>query len=77
MLKTLKSLLLWNQKADDLESSYAASGTRVLPNLFYEKVKFGAPLLLYGKKLKHCFFFSETIVVFDIKVGGCSQLMST
>ena len=29
-----KNLLLWNQKADDLESSYAASGTRVLPNLF-------------------------------------------
>ena len=29
--KTLKDLLLWNQKADDLE---IASGARVLPNLF-------------------------------------------
>ena len=29
-----KILLLWNQKADDLESLSAASGTRVLPNLF-------------------------------------------
>ena len=29
-----KNLLLWNQKADDLESLYAAFDTRVLPNLF-------------------------------------------
>ena len=32
--KKLKTLLLWNQKANDLESWYAASGTRVLPGLF-------------------------------------------
>ena len=32
--KTLKNLLLWNQTADDLESWYAASDTRVLPSLF-------------------------------------------
>ena len=32
MVKTLKNLL-WNQKADDLETCYAALGTRVLPNL--------------------------------------------
>ena len=25
--------LLWNQKADDLENWYAASGTQVLPSL--------------------------------------------
>ena len=31
--KNLKNLL-WNQKADDLESWYAASGTQVLPSLF-------------------------------------------
>ena len=31
-------------------------------------------MLLYGKKVKQCvFFFPETIVVYDIKVGGCSQ----
>ena len=34
MIKTLKNLLLWNQKADDLENWYAASDTRVLPSLF-------------------------------------------
>ena len=28
-----KNLLLWNQKADDLESWYALSGARVPPNL--------------------------------------------
>ena len=32
--KNLKSLLLWNQKTDDLESWYATSGTQVLPSLF-------------------------------------------
>ena len=30
--KKLKKRLLWNQKADDLESWYEASGTRVLPS---------------------------------------------
>ena len=30
-------------------------------------------MLLYGKKLKQ-WIFSETIVVYDIKVGRCSQL---
>ena len=34
MVKTLKNLLLWNQKADDLETLYAASGARVLPFFF-------------------------------------------
>ena len=32
--KTLKNLLLPNQKADDLETWYAVSGARVLPSLF-------------------------------------------
>ena len=32
--KTLKNLLLQNQKADDLETWYAASGAQVLPSLF-------------------------------------------
>ena len=31
MVKTLKTLLLWNQKAEDLESWYGALGTQVLP----------------------------------------------
>ena len=33
MVKTIKNLLL-NQKANELETLYAASGARVLPNLF-------------------------------------------
>ena len=32
-VKTLKNLL-WNQKADDLETLYAASGAQVLSSLF-------------------------------------------
>ena len=51
VVKTLKNLL-WNQKADDLESWYAALGNWVLPSLFkwcpcidpdpfYDMVKFG------------------------------------
>ena len=31
--KNLKNLLLWNQKADDLETWYASLGAWVLPNL--------------------------------------------
>ena len=30
-------------------------------------------MLLYGKTVKQC-FFSETIVVYDVKVGKCTQL---
>ena len=30
-VKSLKNILLRNQKADDLETRYAASGARVLP----------------------------------------------
>ena len=32
--KTFNNRLLWNQKADGLESWYAALGIRVLPNMF-------------------------------------------
>ena len=31
-------------------------------------------MLLYRKKVEQCFFFSETIVVYGIKVGRYSQL---
>ena len=34
MVKTLKNLLLRNQKVGDLETWYAASGAQVLPSLF-------------------------------------------
>ena len=81
--KNLKKNLLWNQKANDLETWYARLGARVLPsllkwlpwvdldlNLFYGKVKFG-PLCFCWKKGK-TIDFSETIVVYDVKVGRCS-----
>ena len=83
MVKTWKILFLWNQKADDLESLYAASGTRVLPGSckwwlgwtwpILRPGQIWSPMLLYGKKVK-TMDFSEIIVVYDIKVGRCSQL---
>ena len=84
MVKTYKNHLLWNQKVDDLESWYAALGTQVLPSLFkwwpwndldlfYGKVKFGPLCFCMAKKIKQ-WIFSETIVVYAIKVGRCSQL---
>ena len=62
MVKTLKNLLLQNQKADDLESWHVASGAPVLPSLFkwwswadldlfYGKVNFG-PYVFVWKKVK-------------------------
>ena len=83
MIKTIKNLLLWNQKADNLETWFAASSTRVLPSLFKwcswvdldlfnGKVKFG-PLCFCMGKVK-TMDFSETVVVCDINVGRCSQL---
>ena len=74
IVKTLKNLLLRNQKADDLETWYAALGAQVLPNLFkwcpwvdrglfYGKVKFG-PLCFCMEKGK-TMDISETIVVYD------------
>ena len=33
MLLFGKNLLLWNQKADDIETWYASLGAQVLPNL--------------------------------------------
>ena len=68
--KSLKSLLLRNQKekADDLETWYAALGPRVLPTLFklwscvdldlvYGKIKFGPLFFCTGKRLNNGFFF--------------------
>ena len=83
MLKTFKNLLLWNQKADYLESgmqhrvleyyqvcsnddpgmtlTYFTTRSNLVPYAF---------VLEKGKTMD----FSETIVVFDIKIGTCSQL---
>ena len=67
MVKTLKILLLWNQKADGLETWYASWGARVLPSslkwwpwvdldLFYSKVKFGPLCFIWEKKVNNGFF---------------------
>ena len=81
--KHLKILLLWNQKADDLESWYAASGTQVLPSLFNGGPRLTLTYFTAWSDLVHYAFvlekrktmdFSETIVVYDIKVCRCSQL---
>ena len=74
MIKTFKNLL-WNRKADDLKTWYSAPSTakfvQMMP-LFYGKVKCD-PLYLCMGKIK-TIDFSETIVVYDTKVGRCSQL---
>ena len=59
--KNFQNLLLWNRKADELETWYAALSTRVLPSLFkwrpwidngllYAKVKFGPLYFCLGKR---------------------------
>ena len=54
--KKLTNPLLRNQKADDLETWYAASGDQVLPSswvdldLFNGKVKFGPLCFCMGKR---------------------------
>ena len=77
--KTLKTLLLQNQMADDLETWYAALGAQVLPSLF--KWWCWVDLdLFYGKFGPLCFCMgkgktmdiSEIIVVYDVKVGRCN-----
>ena len=77
MVKTLKNLLLWNQKANDLESWYANIGCSSTSK-FGQMTTLGWPwpilwqgqiwflLLLYGK--------TETVVVYDVRVGRCSKL---
>ena len=83
--KKLKKHLLWNQTADALDSWYAAAGTRLLQvcsnddlgmTLTYYTAR--SALVPYAFVWEKCkttdFFFSETIVVYDLKVGRCSQL---
>ena len=81
MVKTWKNLLC-NQKADDLESWYAASGTWVLPSsnddsgftLTYFMARSNFVPYAFVWEEDKTMDFSETIVVYDIKVGRCSQL---
>ena len=80
MVKTLNNLLLWNQKACDLETWYVASGARVLPSsnddpgltlTYFTGRSNLVPYAFLWEKGK-TMDFSETIVVYDIKVGRCS-----
>ena len=82
MVKTLKHLL-WNQKADDLETWYAASDAGVLPSLFNDDpgliltcftARSNLALYAFVWEKGKAMDFSETILVYDIKVGRCSQL---
>ena len=70
-----------NQKPDDLETWYVASGAQVLPNLFkwwpwvdldlfYGKVN-SVPYAFVWEKGK-TMDISETVVVFDVIVSRCS-----
>ena len=67
MVKTFKNLIIWNGKADDPETWYAASSTWVLQcllkwcpcvdlDVFYGKVKFGPLCFCMGKSSNNGFF---------------------
>ena len=78
MVKALKIFFSGTKKSDDLETWYAASGTRVLSICSYDD---SGLILTYFTEMSilvsYAFVwenvktmdFSETIVVYDIKVG--------
>ena len=79
-VKTLKNLLLRNQKANDLETWYAPLGARVLlyqdcsnddPGLILIYFMARSNLVPYAFVWEKCktMDFSETIVVYDVKVS--------
>ena len=67
MVKTLKNLLLRNQKADDLETWYAALGAQVLPKFLINDP--GLTLTYFVWEKGKTMDFSETIVVYDLKLA--------
>ena len=79
--KNLKNLLLRNQKTDDLETWYAVSSVRVLLCLFKKDLGLTMTYFTSRSNLVPYIFvwekgktmdFSETIVVYDVKVGRCN-----
>ena len=77
MVKTLKNLLQ-NQKADDIETCYAASSARELPNLFNDDPWLTLTYFMVRTNLVPNAFvwekdktmdFSETVVVYDLKLA--------
>ena len=80
MVKSLKNLLPWNQRANDLETWYAASGAQVLPSsnddpgltmTYFTARSILLPYAFIWEKGK-TMDISETIVACDVKVGRCS-----
>ena len=82
IVKTFKNLLLRNQKADDHETWYAASGTQIL--LFFSNDDPGLTLTCFTARsnlVPYAFVwgkgktmnFSETIVVCDLKLATDDQ----
>ena len=76
MVKTFKNLLLWNLQDNDLETWYAVSSTSKYVQMML--LGWPWPILWQVKsfvweKVKTT-DFSETIVVYDITDGRCSQL---
>ena len=77
--KTWKFLLPWSQKADNLETSYVLGYSSTTK--FVQMCRTW-PILWEGQTVPYAFVwekvktmdYSETIVVYDIKVGRCSQL---
>ena len=65
--KTLKNLLRRNQKADDLETWYAALGAQVLPKFLNDDP--GLTLTYFVWEKGKTMDFSETIVVYDLKLA--------
>ena len=51
MVKNLKNLLLWNLEADDLETWYTASGTRVPPMFAYDDPGLSLTIFMTGSNL--------------------------
>ena len=51
MVKNFKNLLLRNQEADDLETWYTASGTRVLPMFSYDDPGLTLTIFMTGSNL--------------------------
>ena len=83
MVKTIKNLLLWNQKADDPEIWYAASGTWVLPGLFNDNPGLALTYFTERSKLVPFVFvwenaksvdFQETIEACSVKISTYSQI---
>ena len=83
MVKTFKNFLLRNRKADHLETWYAASGVRVLPNCLNDDPGLTLTYFMARSNLVPYAFvwekgktmdFSENIVVYDVNIGICSYL---